>query len=425
MTRSLWLLPALAALFADPASAQVQPYALTPGEVVFSDTAGGSIDPAVRVLGRDGQVRTLLEGGPLFYPSGVMIDRDGAVLVLDYHSQSSPNNALLRLPPEGGTPQRLNQQALQDCFTVARGGDGQLYVADGFAGVQEILPDGQVVNFWPGTQAGFPIAFGLSLLPGGELLSTEAPQASTAEKGGVYRLDAQGQASTVYRDAATLRSPQDITLAPNGNLFLTHYDQYNPGQEAPRLVRIRGIGTADILVDGLPLQKPKGIACDAFGQVVIADTDAKGLWRWDEQHGLRALVQDADDGVLDGKPVNRPFDAAIVPALWLRAPHQPVAGQDFTLILESVETLGGHPVGILVDHQRIAFPLEQLFPGSPRTLALDPNSADLFTIRMPALGAPVTLQRSVPPGMAGLALHLQAFEPRKQIPSPEISFRVN
>lgn len=425
MTRLHWLLLALAPWLAHSASAQVQPYSLAPGEVVFSDTAGGSIEPAIRVLGRDGQVRTLLEGAPLRYPSGILIDRDGAVLALDYHWQSSPDNALLRLPPEGGAPQRLNQDALQDCFTVARGAEGQLYVADGFAGVQEILPNGQVVSFWPGTQAGFPIAFGLTLLPGGELLSTEAPQASTAERGGVYQLDAHGQATTIYRNAATLRSPQDIALAPNGNLFLTHFDQYNPGQESPRLVRLRANGTADILVDGLPLQKPKGIACDLLGQVVIADTDAKGLWRWDEQNGLRALIQDADDGVLDGKPVNRPFDAAIVPQLWLRAPQEPVAGQTFTLILESVEALGGHPVGILVDHQRVAFPLDQLFPGSPRTLALDPNSADLYTVQLPARGAAITLQRTIPPGMAGLALHLQAFEPRNQLPSPELSFRVN
>jgi len=425
MTRLHWPLPALAALLAAPASAQVQPYSLSPGEIVFSDTAGAMIDPAVRVLGRDGKVRTLLEGAPLLYPSGVMVDRDGAVLVLDYHWQSSPDNALLRLPPEGGAPQRLNQQPLQDCFTVARGAQGQLYVADGFACIQEILPDGRVVNFWKGTQAGFPIAFGLTVLPGGELLSSEAPQAATAERGGIYQLDAQGQPTTVFRDAALLRSPQDITVAPNGNLFVTHFDQYNPGAEAPRLVRLRANGTADLVVDGLPLQKPKGIASDELGNLVIADTDAKGLWRWDEQHGLRALIQDADDGVIDGKPLNRPFDATIVPQLWLRAPLEPVAGQNFTLVLEGMETLGGHPVGILVDHQRVAFPLSQIYPGSPRTLALDPNTADLFTVRMPAQGASVTLQRTIPPGMAGLALHLQAFEPRKQLPSPVISFRVN
>jgi hypothetical protein len=53
-----------------PATAQVQPYTLRPGELVFSDTSTGSVPPAVRVLGRDGQVRTLLEAGPLDYPSG-------------------------------------------------------------------------------------------------------------------------------------------------------------------------------------------------------------------------------------------------------------------------------------------------------------------------------------------------------------------
>lgn len=424
-TRSL-LLCSLISLLGSDLTAQVQPYQLRPGELVFSDTALAGVPAAVRVLGQDGQVRTIIEGGELDYPSGVAIDRDGAILVVNFQSQASIKNGVYRLPPEGGAWQQLNHQGLlMDCFTVTRGAQGQLYVGDGFGGVQEILPDGRVSPFWPGSQKGFPIAFGVALQPDGQLFASESPESNGTEVGAIYSLDAQGQPQTFFQDYRVLRAPQDIALAANGDLMVTHFDQYNPGQESPRLVRLRQNGTAAVLVDGAPLIKPKGIAANARGHLVIADTDAKTLWRWDAQNGLQSLVSDWDDGIADGKPLNRPFDAAFVPEFWIRVNGEPSAGQALEIHIESIQQLGGHPFALFISNQREAYPLAQLWPGSPRTLSLDPSAAQRLMLVMPAGGSPLRVSRQIPPSMAGLALHLQAVEPRKQLPSGAVSFRVN
>lgn len=420
----------LAFVIGAEASAQVQPYSLRPGEVVFSDTATGSLAPAVRVLGRDGQVRTLLEAGRLRYPSGVAIDRDGAVLVVNYEADGSPRNALLRLPPEGGPSQKLNfvgTTDLNDCFMVVRGPLGELYVSNGYGGVREVLTDGTTRLYSDGAAQGRrPTAIGLDLHPDGRVFLAEAePVGTSLLPGAISSLDAQGIATVEVFDPSILPAPQGIAFAPNGNLLATNFAQYNHGNEAPRLVRIRANGTAEILVDGAPLIKPKGLAVNARGNVVIADTDAKALWQWDAQNGLRHLVGDLDDGVADGKPLNRPFDAAFVPELWLRVLGEPVAGQDFELYIEGIERLGGHPFALFVSNQREAYPLSQLWPGSSRSLSLNPTTSQYLLLVLPPAGAPLRVARQIPLSMAGLALHLQALEPRKQLASAALSFRVN
>jgi hypothetical protein len=412
------------------ATAQVQPYTLRPGELVFSDTATGTVPPAVRVLSRDGQVRTLLEADQLRYPSGVAIDRDGAVLVVNYEFDGSPLNGLLRLPPEGGPAQKLNfagQADLNDCFMVVRGPLGELYVSNGYGGVREVLADGTTRLYSQGAAPGqHPTAIGIDLHPDGRVFLAEARPAGTSQfPGAISSLDAQGIAQVEVFDPGLLPAPQDIAFAPNGNLLVTNFAQYNPGKEAPRLVRIRANGTAQVLVDGAPLIKPKGIAVDARGHVVIADTDAKALWRWDERNGIQHLVGDLDDGIADGKPLNRPFDAAFVPELWIRVQGEPVAGQALELHIQGIERLGAHPFALFVANQRAAYALSQLWPGSTRSLSLNPTTSQRLFLVLPAGGAALRVVRQIPPAMAGLALHLQALEPRKQLPSAAVSFRVN
>lgn len=427
--RSLLAL-ALAAGLSRMAQAQVQPYTLQPGDIVFSDTATGTVQAAVRVLRRDGTVDTLIQGWPLDYPSGVAIDRDGAVVVVNFQSQSSPANAVYRLPPDGGAPTRFNLPTagpLNDCFMVARGALGELLVADGYSGVVEVRPDGSVEDFSPGHGNPFDsdIAFGLALKPDGTVLLSEAPRLGTDTAGAVYAIDAHGQRTELVRNRLFLRSPQDIALLPNGDWVVSHFDQYHPSDADPKLVRMVSNGQLQVLHDGSPLQKPKGIAADSFGALFVADTDAQALFRWDAQQGLTQLISDLDDGIDDGVPLNRPFDLAVVPELWLRVPQQPVAGELLEVWVQGIPRLGSHPLALFVSNQREAYALNQVWPGSPRSLSIHPQSADQLNLVLPAAGAPLRVARLLPPSMAGLALHLQALEPLKRLPSAALSFQVN
>lgn len=415
----------LATLFALPAAAtaQVAPFDLAPGDVVFSDTASASILPAVRVLHRDGTIDTLLEGGPLGYPSGVAVDRDGTVLVVDYHGDGNPANAVLRLRNGGGRPQIVTAGSLDDCFFLARGPFGELFVADGYNGIVSVDENGNVA---PHAVTPDPrIAIGLAEQPSGNLFLAEAPRPGDPGAGLIWHVHRDGTPQAWFADPDLMRSPQDLALAPDGSLLVTHFDQYAPaGQEEPRLLRVRPNRTAEVLADGGLLRKPKGIAVDSRGTAVIADTDDQSLLRWSESGGLERLVGDLDDGIDDGKPLNRPFGVATVPDLWVRADGQPRAARPFTAVIEGMPRFRGQPLLLLAASFRDPFELATIWPGSPRTLALSPYLSSQIHGVLPADGAPLELTRSVPTHAGGMALHLQAINGLRQEPSNVLSFRI-
>jgi len=407
------------------ATPQVLAYDLDAGEVVFSDTATSAAAPAIRILAHDGSVRTVYEGGRLNYPSGVLIDRDGSILVVDYHGDGSSTNRVLRLPPSGGQVEVISNAGLNDCFMLTRGPLGQLYVSDGYSGVVEVLEDGAVVPFsGSGNPFSNPIAFGLDLRPGGEVLLAEAPTAGSTPPGSIWQIAADGTRSLLVSDPLYLRSPQDLAFALDGSIFVTHFDQYE-SEQAPRLVRLRPNASAKVVHDGLPLRKPKGVAVGSTGAVYIADTDAQAIFRWTPTGGMEHLVGDLDDGIDDGMPLNRPFGLAVVPDLWLRAERGPVAGESIEIVVESVPALGSHPVAIFASNLRSEFALKQIWAGAPGLMSLDPMSADQINFTLAPMGNETHVSRTIPAHMAGLALHLQALEPLKRLPSAALSFRVN
>ncbi len=394
----------------DTVAAQGVPYQLEPGDLVFTDTSVSPLRPAaVRVLHPDGSLETILSGAPLNYPDGILIDRDGALLVSNYAYDSSPDNAVLRLDPHTGFVSDFSRGILRDNFTLLRDGGGRVVVADGYAGLARLGPGGDLTHFSPALVG---VSFGLALDYDGSMLLSEPPGNATTS-GVIYRVGADGKRTRFAEDAHRMPAPNDLALAPDGSLFVTNFHFWT--QPNPRLVRVTRDGHAQILAAGGLLKKPKGVAVSALNQVVVADLDDQSILAWTPGTSMRRLISDWDDGVDDGVPVERPFALAWVPPLWLRTPQKMHPGLSSEVSISGIDAWRGQLVLLTASLAMGPTPMRALWPGSLQSSHLNLRNARVFSGLLPHDGSDLHIRAMVPGGVAGLALHLQVLLPGQQV----------
>jgi gluconolactonase len=95
----------------------------------------------VLAFARDAAVTTVADG--LYYPNGIGISGDGALVVVENGLMGRPHFGLVRIEPDGGEAQRFAARTGDGfCLDV----DGRIYLAGGIHGVTVLDPDGSIVE---------------------------------------------------------------------------------------------------------------------------------------------------------------------------------------------------------------------------------------------------------------------------------------
>lgn len=407
---------------AGSAFGQSLPLDLQPGDIIVADTQQNSSASAVRIVRRTGSVDTVLEGAPLNILAGVLIDRDGAVLVSNWHYQSSPNNCIYRLDPDGGTVTRLNSTQLDDNFALVRDAAGDLVVADGFAGLARIDDGGNIDWYSPSSLD--EISMGVDLDFDGNILLASPPSYSNqSTPGSITSVDANGVRTLLLQDSLTLPAPNDVALAPDGSLIASNFRQYLPPTD-PRLVQVERNGTVTALAEGGLLKKPKGVHINEWGQILVADTDEQAVLYYNPTSGMHHVVWDLADGIDNGNPVDRPFAVDQVPTLWLRSEYKARVGVPTEVRVSAIPGFWGKPIVLAISRQHGATAMNFLWPNSVRTSHLDLSNPQLVFGQLPANGDDWTFSAAIPPALAGSALHLQVALPGEQMLSNYVALPV-
>ncbi len=411
-------------LFAAPlAFGQSLPLNLQPGDIIIADTPQNLSVGAVRILRANGTVDTVLEAAPLDYPGGILLDRDGAILVATWTGQWSPKNGVLRLAPGGGAVPMINNQPLEDNFDIVRDSNGDLVVADGYAGIARIDYEGEVD--WYSLPGPDHTPLGVDLDFDGNILAAVPPAYSNNSSPGYIASIAQdGSYSVLIEEPALLHSPNDVSLAPDGTLIATNFSQYYPLNDAARLVHCDRAGNVTALATNGLLRKPKGVHINEWGSIYVGDVVEQAVLTYGPVLGMQHVLWDMADGVDDGDPVERPFAIEQVPSLWLRSEYQAVAGTTSEVRVSSIPAYWGESIVLAISRQHGDTAMNSIWPTSARHSHLDLSNPQLVFGSLPANGSDWTFSGPVPGALAGMALHLQVFLPSDELLSNYIALPV-
>jgi len=419
---------ALAACLAAPAPLAAQGYTLHAGDLVIADTSeqGWPGFGRVLVLHEDGSLETIASGQPLYHPTDVGVDRDGAVLVSCWQSQASIYNGIYRVDPATGAVTILNQGILEDDFQFCRDGQGDLVVADGYGGLKRILADGTVLLL-SAPSFGFDTNIGLVLAPDHSLLVSEAPNylQGSSSPGYIHQVDpVTGYRQVVASDPAILPNPNGLAWSAEGILLATDAID-TPSQVRHGLVGRNQAGRlAQVAWNGLAY--PTDVEVVGPGLTVLADPGLEAVLLRLPDGTLKTILSEADDGdPLNGLPVDRPFGLARVPVPWLRTPMEVTVGATFQVQVAAPRALAGSSVEVALALEAGPSPLSRWWPGDTRYAHLDLQQAIRKQGTLDTAGQ-VTLQLQVPndPNLVGDALQLQVFHPGARLVGNHVALPV-
>lgn len=232
------------------------------------------------------------------YVGGLATDAQGNLYVADVY-----NNRIRKITPAGvvttvagdGTKGFVDGNSASSEFNnpygVAVDGSGNIYVADTYNyAIRKITPAGIVSTIagtgsagfadGSGTAAKFSLPIRLTLDAQGNLFVADAQNqrirkvtvsgvVTTIAGDGVFgEIDANGT-------SAELGGPFDVTLDPQGNLFVCGIDnrirKISPGGDVTTFAGSAVQGTADGMGAAAQFYLPQGIATDAQGNIYVAD----------------------------------------------------------------------------------------------------------------------------------------------------------
>jgi uncharacterized protein (TIGR03437 family) len=287
----------------------------------------------VRKVSPDGNIATVAgsgvpgfrgDGGPataaqLGYPAGLAVDRAGALYIAD-----SQNQRIRKILPGGTIATVLGgapATALLTPTALAVDVTGTIYVADSSNVVRAHTSAGAWINVAGTGSPGFAGDGG----PAAAAQLTAAHDLALDVYGILYiadgvrlrKVNGNGAMQTVAGDgylhavgdgaaatAAQLFQPSAVALDARGNLYLA-----DAGTQRVRMVTVTGqmatlagTGVAGFSADGTPaasaqVQAPRGVTVDAFGSVIIADTDNHRIRQVGPDGRIRTLIGTGARGV--------------------------------------------------------------------------------------------------------------------------------
>jgi gluconolactonase len=114
------------------------------GTVYFTDPPSWPLPDDARgrvwAYGRDTDLRLVADG--LYYPNGIGIERDGALVVVENGLMGRPHFGLVRLHVHGSHHRFVERTGDGFCFDV----EGRIYLAGGIHGVTVLEPGGEIVE---------------------------------------------------------------------------------------------------------------------------------------------------------------------------------------------------------------------------------------------------------------------------------------
>jgi hypothetical protein len=391
-------------------AAAAQGYTLRPGDLILADTGNPfSPDGAVRLLRADGRLETLASGPAVVDVAGVLVDRDGAVLFSHYRNQWVPENGIYRIEPATGALTRLNGPALQDNFHFLRDGNGDLIVADGFAGLARVLENGDVQYYSP-PSGQFDVSIGVALDYDGTTVLTEAPNyiMGGTSPGSVFRVDAAGARTLLASDAQLTPYPNGIVLDDDGGFVLSN--AFAQGSTGPTsVVRLDRAGALSALVQAAAPRLLRDVEPLGAGNYLLADAGEEAVVLLRPNGSLRHLVGEDDDGdPFNGRPVDRPAALALVPHVWMTTPYTVALGRSFVVIVRTYTRFAGQPMRLAVSDRMGP----SAVPGTTLTSHLDLARASLQQGVVDSSGRALFVV-TVPndPALLGEELQLQAWLP--------------
>jgi DNA-binding beta-propeller fold protein YncE len=229
--------------------------------------------PAVFKLTASGEVGALYKGEkryrtPLYRPRGLAVAQNGDLIVCDPATYD-----VYRLRPDGkATPLTGRNVKLLDGRETTLGeliqpegaavsADGKVYVSDmKYQAIFAIGDDRKPVKV-----ADVPAPRGVAFDTDGTLLVVSNSPAQ------LKRVDVQSGEVTDVVGARPFRFPMSVCVRPDGQYIVT--DNYSKA-----LWLVTREGKASKWVEGEPLQNPTGVACDAEGNLAIADPHQRKIY---------------------------------------------------------------------------------------------------------------------------------------------------
>jgi YD repeat-containing protein len=240
---------------------------------------------------------------------GVAVGPDGSLYIADYARvrRVSPAGIITTVAGTGtvtgsgipgfsgdGGPATAAQ--FSTVVGIAMGPDGSLYIADTFnARVRRVGPDGIITTVagtgirvfsgdgGPASAAGFEQPLKVAVGPDGSLYIIDADRIrrvgpdgiiTTVAGGGAFGFSGDGGLATLAR----LNQPQDITVGPDGSLYIADFGNFRIRRVGPEglITTLAGNGTSGGGGDGGPataaqFSSLRGVGVGADGNLYIAD----------------------------------------------------------------------------------------------------------------------------------------------------------
>jgi len=418
-TLALSLLPA--------APAPQNGYQLAPGDLIIADAGSwiGDDRHSVKILHRNGAIETIVSGTSsiLEFPSDVIIDRDGSLLVASYWDQGSGD--IFRIDPSTSALTALNGQTLFEPFQMVRDTQGDLVVTDGHAGLARIDENGQVS--WFSAPSALPrLDFGIALDYDGSFFVSEPPgyNSGAGSDGILWSVDPAGVRTLLCQNLQDLPEPKGLALDRDGTLLVADGLDY-PSMIRHGLVRVDRAGQTQVL-EWNGLTTPMDVEVLAKGDHLLADKGDESVLRYHAGGGTTRVISEHDDGNPSNMlPVDRPYGIAIVPWLWLRTPMTVSINQAAVATVTTLPAFAGSDVLLAVSSSQLATPMAAWWPSDLQTSFVDLNQAQLIRKTVPPNGE-IAFSSIVPnnPNLVGGALHLQAFLPSRRLVSNYVALPV-
>jgi sugar lactone lactonase YvrE len=172
--------------------------------------------------------------------------------------------AVYKVSAQGGPSTKLHQGApLVSPFGITISNDGQtLYIADSGADTSDDRADGKVFTLGVGGGTPAPLGGTDGLAPGGVEVAGDSLYITGKKDGkpGLYKTGLNGGQIAAVAAGAPFVDPSGVAVTKKGEAYVVDSGSAISGQALASVVKISAEGKTEILIDGLSVGHPAGIA---------------------------------------------------------------------------------------------------------------------------------------------------------------------